>query len=353
MKWVKRIVWIIVAIVAVVVLYFAWMTITDYKPEAVLPAQTSGTASEISPSDSIFTIRTWNTGYFGLGKDCDFFYDGGKMTRPSREQYVDYSGNAFKYLETSDKADFWFFQEIDFYSKRTYFDDQLARFKNVFSQMECATAVNYKVSFVPVPLRNPMGKVNSGLVSFSRFHTEDNTRYAFLTSYPWPTQLVMLDRCFLLSRIHLTNGKDLVLINTHNEAFDDGSQRKEQLAVLRKIMLEEYSKGNFVVTGGDWNQNPVGFGDLAIGRFSTSDIRRVIEPAIEADFFPEGWQWVFDPNIPSNRDVLGPYERGKTKTTIIDFFVVSPNVKVLDIRTDDLQFQWSDHQPVRMKFKLR
>ena len=67
----------------------------------------------------------------------------------------------------------------------------------------------------------------------------------------------MLDRCFLLSRLALPDGKELVLINTHNEAFDDGSQRNQQMAVLKELMLKEYEKGNYVITGGDWNLNPV------------------------------------------------------------------------------------------------
>jgi len=106
-------------------------------------------------------------------------------------------------------------------------------------------------------------------------------------------------------------------------------------------------KGNYVIAGGDWNQNPVGF---SMERFSNYDVRRIIEPEIEEDFMPEGWQWAFDPDIPTNRDVNQLYVKGKTATTIIDFFVVSPNISVLEIKTDDLNFEWADHQPVQMVF---
>jgi endonuclease/exonuclease/phosphatase family metal-dependent hydrolase len=358
MKWIKIALWIIIGLVALFCLFLLQATLMDYKPDPAEKVEKSGIDPVIAISDTVFSITTWNLGYFGLGKDCDFFFDGGKMTRPSREQYVGYSSNALKYLQEKEKTDFYFFQEVDFYSKRSYYDDQLARLRNVFTGMESMMAVNYKVSFVPVPVSNPLGRVNSGLVSFSAFNTVENTRYAFPTGYAWPVGLFQLDRCFMLSRLPLPSGKDLVLINTHNEAFDDGSQRKTQLAVLKQLMLDEYAKGNYVITGGDWNQNPVGFrdlgigglGDLGIGRFSNFDVARVIEPPIEADFMPAGWQWVFDPSLPTNRDVLGPYEKGTTKTTIIDFFVVSPNVSVLDIKTDDLGFAWTDHQPVRMDF---
>jgi endonuclease/exonuclease/phosphatase family metal-dependent hydrolase len=219
--------------------------------------------------------------------------------------------------------------------------------------MESAVALNYVVPFVPMPPNDPMGRVKSGLLCFSAFHSVEYTRYAFPGGYDWPVRLFMLDRCFLLSRLPLPGGKDLVMINTHNEAFDDGSQREQQMAVLKNLMLEEYAKGNFVITGGDWNQNPVGYQSTDIPRiFSAGDQARSIKPAIEPDFFPEGWKWVFDPNNPSNRDVIASYKRGETRTTIIDFFVVSPNVKVKSINTVDLGFAWSDHQPVKMVFRI-
>jgi hypothetical protein len=104
-----------------------------------------------------------------------------------------------------------------------------------------------------------------------------------------------------------------------------------------------------VVVGGDWNLNPLGFDP---GLFTTGDVGMRIKPAIEPDFLPKSWKWAFNPAIPTNRSVDQPYERGITTTTIIDFFVVSPNIDVLEIGTEDLGFQWSDHQPVRMRFML-
>jgi len=356
--WIKIVIIVILSLIALIAVLLILATLDDFKPKPVENLAHTGKAPLIDKSDRIFTIQTWNIGYFGLGKDCDFFYDGGKMTRPSKEQYREYSSGALKYLTEQAKADFYFFQEVDERSRRSYNDNQVERFREVFPGMESAFAVNYDVAFVPVPFTNPMGKVKSGLLVFSAFHSEEYTRYAFPGGYSWPKQLFMLDRCFLLSRFKLPGGKELVLINTHNEAFDNGDQRRTQLAVLKDLMLQEYEKGNYVVTGGDWNQNPVGYSieRLQIARYSkgfeNGDLGRVIEPAIEADFFPPGWQWVFDPSLPTNRDVIAPFEKGKTKTTIIDFFVVSPNVNMLDVKTIDLGFQWADHQPVRMTMKL-
>jgi endonuclease/exonuclease/phosphatase family metal-dependent hydrolase len=353
MKWFKRFLIFLLFAAGFLVLFLAIMTLADYRPDELSNVPAQGKAVNFTEHDTLFSITSWNIGYFGLGAECDFFFDGGKMSKPLKADYYKYSAGALKYLKSMEKTDFYFFQEVDLKAARSYHDNQPERFREVLTGYESALAVNYNVLYVPVPLRQPMGRVKSALLSFSRFQSIENTRYAFPTGYSWPVGLFQLDRCFLLTRIALPAGKDLVLINTHNEAFDDGSQRKKQLAVLKDLMMEEYAKGNYVITGGDWNQNPVGFGDLGIGRFSNFDVRRVIEPAIEEDFMPEGWRWVFDPNIPSNRDVITPYERGKTKTTIIDFFVVSPNVEVLEVYTEDLGFQWCDHQPVRMVFSIK
>lgn len=348
-KWLKILIIAVFAPIVFACLLLLLATFADYRPDKPEKAEMKGKATDIQISDSVFTILTWNIGYFGLGKDCDFFFDGGRMTRPSREEYLFYSGKALEYISQTEGIDFYFFQEVDVKSRRSYFDDQVFRLCQTFPKMELAVALNYIVRFVPVPLRNPMGRVKSGLASFSAWLTIENTRYPFPGGYSWPVRLFQLDRCFLLTRLALPNGKELVLINTHNEAFDDGSQRSAQIAVLKELMLAEYQKDNYVITGGDWNMNPAGF---ITGTFTTGDAWRSIDPPFEKGFFPEGWNWVFDPNIPSNRNVDEIYTRGKTPTTIIDFFVVSPNISVEKISTQDLGFAWSDHQPVRMEFKL-
>jgi endonuclease/exonuclease/phosphatase family metal-dependent hydrolase len=211
-------------------------------------------------------------------------------------------------------------------------------------------AVNYQVAFVPLPITEPMGKVNGGIAMFSRFFPEESYREALPGQYSWPVRLFMLDRCFIFSRFRMDNDNELVIINTHNEAFDTGDMRKRQMEHLRSIMLEEYRKGNYVVAGGDWNINPPGYNEST---FKTGDAGRTVQPQTDPEFFPEGWKWTFDPSAPTNRSVDQPYVRGRTPATIIDYFIISPNVNIVAVNTIDLQFIWSDHQPVMLKFTLK
>jgi endonuclease/exonuclease/phosphatase family metal-dependent hydrolase len=56
--------------------------------------------------------------------------------------------------------------------------------------------------------------------------------------------------------------------------------------------------------------------------------------------------------LPTNRRVKAPYTQGTTLTTVIDFFLLSPNVQSVEVKNMDMGFQYSDHQAVRLKVKL-
>ena len=73
---------------------------------------------------------------------------------------------------------------------------------------------------------------------------------------------------------------------------------------------------------------------------------------ILASLLPSDWNWAFDPSYPSNRDVDQPYSKGLTQVTIIDYFVLSPNIKKEEVRTIPCGFAFSDHQPVYLRVRL-
>ena len=74
--------------------------------------------------------------------------------------------------------------------------------------------------------------------------------------------------------------------------------------------------------------------------------RSAISPGIPADFLPEGFTLAFDQNNATNRNVDKPYTKGKTPTTVIDFFMLSPNVKLISANTVQNNFEFADHQPL-------
>lgn len=322
----------------------------NYNPKAMEKLEIGGEPQKDTIPLGLHGIYSWNIGYAGLGKDMDFFYEGGKMVRPTEEQYRKYRDGIVYSLTTMGSADFIFLQEVDTDSKRSYFDNQAERFKMSYKNYSNCFALNYD-AWVPKPIMKPMGKVKAGMMTLSKFKQLESTRFAYPSSYSWPKKLFMLDRCFILSRFNVENGKQLVMINLHNSAFDDAAEmRAQELDMLKNTMTEEFAKGNYVVVGGDWNQNPLPYN---VEGLTADDKGYAISPAIPSGWLPEGWQWAFDNRCPTNRNVNEPYTKGKTGTTIIDFFVVSPNVTIGSVSTQNLGFSFSDHNPVGMMFELK
>lgn len=336
--------------IVTLLLFLLISILVEFKPakEEVLDLQ--GNANEKNLSGNVITLLSWNIGYASMGAETDFFYDGGKMVRPSKDLNAYYLENIESFLRSNDTLDFIFLQEVDKFSKRSYFIDQTEVIRSLFPDYSSVFAKNYHVFFVPVPLRQPMGKVQAGLMSLSKFEPLSSARISFPGNYRWPTRMFSLKRCFIIQRFNTGYGKELVLINTHNSAFDDGTLRMIQLEKIKEIVTQEYQKGNFVIVGGDWNMNPPGFNPSKIANGETVFANEMGN--IPEDFMHSGWQWIYDPLKPTNRQVISSYVYKETPTTILDFFLVSPNLKVLSVEAIDQSFAFSDHNPLIVKLMM-
>ena len=239
--------------------------LTDYQPTDKIGLPIEGkTSTEMLEKDTL-TILSWNIGFCGLGAEMDFFYDGGEMVHPTPELVTKYTTGVKEFLQNHNEADFIILQEVDENSSRTKKQNEVGILSDALPGYAYSYADNYHVRFVPVPFTKPLGKVKAGQMNLSKATPIESSRIAFHSSYAWPKKLFMLDRCFILSRFAIENGKQLVLLNTHNSAYDAGGQMRDvEMPLIRDLMLEEYAKGNFVVAGGDWNQNPPSYDPLLI-----------------------------------------------------------------------------------------
>lgn len=320
---------------------------TYFDPPIVQVLYTNTEASKISQKE--FSAIIWNIGYCGLGEKSDFFYDGGKMMRPDKPELDIYFEGVMNELK-NDSVDFQMLQEVDSHSKRSYYLDQVSFIRaqshatNSFSHF----ALNYKVNYIPQPWIEPMGKVNSGLLSLSRFEPSKVERHQLPGEFGFPKQLFFLRRCLLIQYIPLNNGKELVLVNIHNSAYDDsGKLKKQEMDYLKTILEKEDKNGNYIICGGDWNQCPPDFAYDRLAKGKQGDYFQTnVEPLI-----PNG-HWVYDSTSATNRKNSTAYFPDKTFTTIIDFFWLSNNITAIECKGIDNQFKYSDHQPVRLKFKL-
>ena len=334
-----------------------WLTVREFNPAAVEDVEVNRNVppkDALSPGGSL-TILSLNTGYAGLGADSDFFMDGGKEVAPTREQ-VQNNTIGLTDLLTEHRADVYFLQEVDTNSSRSNNVDQSEVYwynlnlSHKDAAYSSSHALNYSCDFVPFPLP-PIGKVHSGLQTLSRFSVSGAQRISLPCPFSWPVSAANLKRCLLVSRVPLDGSdKELVLVNLHLEAYDDGEGKIAQTKVLMDFLTGEYEKGNYVIAGGDFNQTFPG----ALDAFPIQNTELWTPGVLENEILPKGWQFAFDLSTPSCRLLNHPYDPvpDGNQFYVIDGFILSPNVVLDSVETLDCQFAFTDHNPVVIQATL-
>jgi len=344
---IKKILKYLLILIAVVVIvlggFLIYSTITDFKPKEYIVFDNAKDSNTLTDT-TIYSAMIWNIGYCGLDESMDFFYDGGTKVVTPESNYKANIGFVNNFLRSNDSINFIMLQEVDRDSKRSYRNDQYKEIGEILVGHKYKSfAFNYKVDFVPMPITSPLGRVRSGLATFSHYIPATYARWSFPGNYSWPTSIFMLDRCFMVNRYNMHNGKQLLIINTHNSAYDDGSLKRAQMDYLKQFLIAEYDKGNYIVVGGDWNQS-------APGDAEAYKAERGVMSMIPEDYLSD-WNWQYSSGVPTNRSLKSRYT-SDTETTIIDFFLLSPNIITESVNTINLHFKHSDHNPVIIKFKL-
>lgn len=346
-KALKILLWTLLVLVVAFGGFLLFATITEYRPSdrENLPIDGKAALSLVDSSkDEPLSLLSWNIGFGALGDNADFFMDGGKAVQPSDKDRVQQNIQDMIAVLKEKKSDFIFLQEVDVNSTRTYHIDETQNFREAFADYANAFAYNLKTEFIPYPLP-PIGKVGSGLLTLSKYALTNAERTQLPVPFTWPTSMFNLKRCLLTTRIPVGD-KELVLINLHLEAYDDGEGKIAQTNMLREIMEEELAKGNYVIAGGDFNQT---FDGLEIMPIKDPD--RWTPGAIESSDLPEGFSFAVADNCATCRSLVTPLT-ADSQLYIIDGFIVSDNLKVELIENVDDGFTYSDHNPVRLTVTL-
>lgn len=349
--WKKVLLGIGVFLLTVLVLAAAligYLTVTEYRPPAVLslPLAQSETAEVFSGTE--LTVVTLNTGYCGLGRESDFFMDGGEQVRPKSRDYVRTNLEGVTAILKREDADVYFLQEVDQDSKRGYGVDQAAHYPQALG-LGSAYALNYRCNYVPYPLPT-IGKVYSGIQTLSAYRMDNAERVKLPSPFSWPVSTANLKRCLLVTRLPIAGSdRQLVLVNLHLEAYDDGEGKLAQTRMLWALLTEEYEKGNYVIAGGDFNQT---FPGAAEAWPLPEDA--VWKPGALEEALPDGWRYAYDLAAPSCRSLQMPYDPDCSEMLYygIDGFILSPNLAVKEVRTLQEDFAYTDHNPVRLTVSL-
>ncbi|MBE5870565.1 MAG: endonuclease/exonuclease/phosphatase family protein [Lachnospiraceae bacterium] len=335
--------------------YVSYVLLTYSRIEDNVSIASEGNAELVAKPDEEYTIVSYNAGFGAYTADFTFFMDEGKESRARSAQSVKTCIDEIGDRALSFSPDLVLFQEIDTDSTRSYHINEADLLKEKFQsvgQFDNVFARNYHSAYLMYPLYKPHGASNSGLLTFSRFTVSSSLR----RSLPIATDIkkvLDLDRCYCISRIPVENGKELVLINTHLSAYGtDAAQGNAQLEMLFADMKAEYEKGNYVICGGDFNHD-----------FTTTS-KEYFNPGTDKTYswchpfpdaiIPDGFSKCTDyaeGMVSSSRYTNIPYCEDSF-TVILDGYIVSDNVSCEYVQNIDTGYEYTDHNPVVMKFRL-
>lgn len=334
-------------IVIVFAVFLGYLTVREYRPDEIESVEASKGTETLREGDA-FSVVTYNTGYAGLSRDEDFFMDGGSKVQPDSSELVTENLDGISGILKELDADAYFLQEVDRNAKRSYHIDEMEYYEEKLGY-EGMYACNFKCDFVPYPLP-PIGRVEAGLVTMTELNVSEASRLALPESFQWPIKTCNLKRCMLETRIPIQGtDRELVLINFHLEAYDSGEGKEAQTRILAQKLSEEYEKGNYVIAGGDFNQTFDGMDTYPI-----LDTKNWTPGIVSESDLPDGFSFAVTDNVPTCRLLNGPYSGNYTDSQVyvLDGFIVSDNLNVTQVENIDTDFQYSDHQPVKLNVVL-
>lgn len=361
---------LILLFVVVVGGYVAYVALQYYRIEDFQSLETYGSAAVEARAGEEYSVVTYNLGFGAYSPEYSFFMDTGVMNDGTEVVGVyakglnkeDVEKNVSGQLSAAKaaNADFFLFQEADEAADRSYQINMLDRARAELNGYCSVYAENFHTANLFYPFNDPIGQTKAGILTFSRYEVESTVRRSFPITDNFIDKLFDLDRCFSISYLPV-EGKTakLALINVHMSAYDEGGTiRARQLEMLNAALAEERAKGNYVIAGGDFNHC------LIADRFDSDEQAFTYFPSgqktpdwvkssvLHKSELAEGFDLVASINAPTCRGADIPYEKGVNFVTVIDGFIVSDNVRVMECATVDTDFAYSDHNPVKMTFEL-
>ena len=314
---------LLLVLVAFVVFFF-WASSPTLE-ESEYANLTESEDIKLPENDSIFSIVTYNIGYLsGMTNN---------LAVESPKELFD--KNLAKVISETKKTnpDIMAFQEIDFYASRSYHVNQQEEISKIGFNYGAET-INWDEHYLPFPywpIRMHYGKVISGQSVVSKYPLKDHKRIVLerVANEPFYRGVFYLERLAQVVKVVL-NGKEVVLINIHLEAFDKETRVKQFEEVVKIFNRYKNIYPNILL--GDFNS-------------SARDENAIIQKIFN---MPNVGNAAFDvANIANTFNSKDPYER-------IDYiFYTNKTIEYVSGKVLNEFEQASDHLPILMKFKLK
>jgi len=345
---------LLIALVLIAGGYAAYLFADYHRIEDIQELPCTQRREEALKVGEELSIVTWNLGFGAYNDDFDFFMDGGTRSRPASGQISQSNiQTAIEALKTLD-ADLILLQEVDIKGRRSYDVNQEEMIENAFADSHSSVfAQNYDSSFLFYPFHDPIGANQSGILTLAEARMDGASRHS-LPVEGGVRKFLDLDRCYSVSRIPTSDGKQLSLFNLHLSAYTaDGTIATEQLELMLEHMRRELDAGCYVIAGGDFNKDL--WGDSTAYTGVSGEEYSWAQP-FPAELLDARFSLVDSCNpghpVLSCRDTGAPYEKGVSFEVTLDGFIVSDNVKVLACDVIDEGFRVTDHNPVKLEFVL-
>ena len=356
--------WTLLGLLATLILilggYVIYLSAQYYRIEDNKTLVISNPQTSLVELNKNYTITTYNIGFGAYSHDFSFFMDSGVMkdgTKVSgkqgkaknKEDVLKNTNGVIDVIEETN-ADFMLFQEVDVKATRSYKVNQYKMLQDNFGMYSDTFANNFHSAYLFYPLNDPHGATEAGIATFSKYKMESSVRRSFPVDNGFFARFFDLDRCFSVNRFDI-DGSDsqLVVINLHMSAYDEGGViRAQQLKMLNDVLKEEKDAGNFVIAGGDFNH------DIANSKTLFETDQKVPEWVFELEEsqIAEGYSFASATNAPTCRSTDMPYKKGVSYSVVIDGFIISDNIELVMVENIDVDFMYSDHNPVKLQFKL-
>lgn len=196
---------------------------------------------------SEFTLMTYNSGYFsGMTNNLP--------VRPQRALFEKNSDTFIQHFQHH-SPDFILFQEIDFFSHRSYYMDQLNLLMTQLHYSYAAKAINWDKRYVPFPYWPPavqFGRILAGQVVVSRYPILFHQPIVLPKPQrnPFYYNTFYINRLIQVVKIEIGT-HTLILLNVHLEAFDQETRQIQAQKVLE--VYRSYKDQYPVIVAGDFN----------------------------------------------------------------------------------------------------
>lgn len=343
---------VLIFVFCVVVSYVLYVLMnTDRIEDNIALEVRTGGDEVLSPGDTC-TVITYNMGFGAYLPDYSFFMDGGTQSRCASAESAANAIRGGAALAKSAEPDIVLLQEVDTYATRSWHVDQLALVDEAFAEYSRVFACNYHSAYLFYPFHQPIGASNSGIVTLSRYPITSALRRS-LPIEKGLGQLLDLDRCYSISRISVSDGRELAVFNVHLSAYSDDEEVLEgQVKLLMSDLEKEVKAGNLVLCGGDFNHDLRKTDDSGEAYSWTHYFPR--------ESLPEGVHFAYDRLSETQKDAQADscraaseaYDPETAFTVLLDGFLLSDELELLDYQTLFSGYSYSDHDPVMMTFRV-